>query len=461
MRSWLVGPAVAASLGLGAAIGAGAVAWSANDPPRIQSAPSEDTFRQLELFADVLAKVQTDYVTEPKDEELIEAAINGMLASLDPHSSYMDAESFRDMQVQTKGQYGGLGIEVTAEDGVVKVISPIDDTPASRAGIKSGDRFVAIDGQSIVGLPLSEAVKKMRGPVGTAIRITILREGTEEPFEVSLTRETIEVRAVTHRVEAGDIGYIRISTFNETTGDKTEAALRDLRRQLGGRMKGIVLDLRNNGGGLLDQAIEVSDLFMDGGEVVSTRGRDPADIDRYNARRGEMAPGVPVVVLINQGSASASEIVAGALQDRGRATVVGMDSFGKGSVQTVLPLRGGALRLTTAKYYTPAGRSIQATGIEPDIEVSAVRVTKEDIEKAALVFRGEEDLPHALGNEEGARRRAPHLPDDMPPADWKEGEDYQLKRAVDVLRGTAPVQRSAEAAPRTVAAAPATTTTRD
>jgi carboxyl-terminal processing protease len=404
------------------------MAWSA---PEDRS--RGDIYRQLELFADVLARVEQDYVTEIDDEEAIEAAIQGMLASLDPHSSYMDATEYREMQTQTRGEYGGLGIEVTSEDGVVRVVSPIDGTPAARAGIQAGDYLTAINGESIVGLTLNEAVRRMRGNAGSDITVTVAREGTD-PFDVTLTREIINVRAVTARIEGGDVGVIRISTFNERTGDMLQDAIRTVKRETGGRLRGVIVDLRNNPGGLLDQAIEVSDAFLDGGEVVSTRGRQPEDVQRYNARRGEDLAGVPVVVLINEASASAAEIVAGALQDRNRALVVGMDSFGKGSVQTVIPLQGGrdgALRLTTARYYTPAGRSIQGAGITPDIEVAARRVDPERLTRLRL---SEADLPNALDNESGAQRRGLHVPDDQPPENWSAEEDYQLKRAMDFLR---------------------------
>lgn len=460
MRAWWIGPTVAGALGLGAAIGAGAVAFSqAQNDAQIETAnTTDDTFRRLELFADVLARVQTDYVIEPKDEALIEGAINGMLQSLDPHSSYLPPEGFRDMQVQTRGEYGGLGLEVTAEDGVVTVVAPMDDTPASRAGLQTGDKLIAINGESIVGVPVSEAARRMRGPVGSAITITVAR-GEADPFPVTITRQTITMRPVRHRIE-GDFGYIRVTTFNENAGEAVADAVRSVKRDLGGRLKGVVLDLRNNPGGLVDQAVIIADHFLDGGEVVSTRGRRPEDIERYNAQRGELLPGVPVVVLINGGSASASEIVAGALQDRGRAIVVGMDSFGKGSVQTVIPMNGGrdgALRLTTAKYYTPAGRSIQATGIEPDVEIASVRITADDLKKAQeafAAFQGEESLPHALDNESGARRRAPHMPADMPPTDWKETEDYQLKRAFDILRDGPPKPSVVPASKQEAAAGP-------
>jgi carboxyl-terminal processing protease len=445
---WWIAPALAGAVGLGAALGGTAVAWSAGgrgDAVEMSQADTESTLRQLELFADVMARVRSDYVVRTQDSKLIESAIDGMLQSLDPHSSFLDADAFRAMQVSTRGEYGGLGIEVTSEDGAVKVISPMDDSPAARAGIRSGDKLIAINGESILGLPLDEAVKKMRGPVGSSIDVTVAREAVE-PFVVKIARELIVLKPVTMKIE-GDLGYLRISTFvNENTGAALERNIDDLQRQLGGRLKGVVLDLRNNGGGLLDQAIEVTDTFMDRGEVVSTRGRRPDDIQRYFGKPGERLAGVPIVILINEGTASAAEIVAGALQDRGRATIVGMASFGKGSVQTVIPLRNGqegALRLTTAKYYTPAGRSIQGAGIEPDIEIAAVRVTEEDLKRRKAEFRGEEDLPHALDNESGVKRKPPHMPADMPPADWKEGEDYQLKRAYELLRAGLPRREQA------------------
>ncbi|MGE3141748.1 MAG: S41 family peptidase [Hyphomonadaceae bacterium] len=424
--AWLAAPVV------GLAAGVGALAWSAQD-----SGAHGDVYRQLELFADVLARVESDYVTPIDEQKAMEAAIQGMLASLDPHSSYMNAAAFRDMQVQTRGEYGGLGIEVTMEDGIVRVVSPIDDTPASRAGIQAGDYLTAIDGQSIVGLTLNDAVSKMRGDVGTAIALTVAREG-QEPFDVSLTREIISVRSVTSRMD-GDVGVIRISTFNERTSDLLADAIRTVKRTP--HLRGVVLDLRNNPGGLLDQAIEVADDFLDGGEVVSTRGRRPDDVQRYNARRGDLLQGVPIVVLINGGSASASEIVAGALQDRNRALIVGTTSFGKGSVQTVIPLQGGrdgALRLTTARYYTPAGRSIQGAGIDPDMEVAQRRIDPERMRRLGL---SEADLPGALRNEAGAVRRGPHVPADQPPENYPADGDYQLSKALEFLRQGVVAQR--------------------
>ena len=418
--AWIAAPVA------GAAALLGALAWSAPEDNR------GDVYRQLELFADVLARVEQDYVVEVDEEAAMEAALQGMLASLDPHSSYLSPDDFRDMRSQARGEYQGLGIEVTMEEGVVRVVSPIDDTPAARAGIQAGDYITAVNGTSIVGGTLNDAVTMMRGEVGTEVTVTIARAG-QDPFDVVIARQTITTRAVTARVEGGDIGVLRISTFNERTGTMLQDGIRQVRREAGANLRGIVIDLRNNPGGLLDQAIEVSDAFLDGGEVVSTRGRRPEDVQRYNARRGDDMAGVPIVVLINGASASASEIVAGALQDRGRALIVGTDSFGKGSVQTLIPLQGGrdgALRLTTARYYTPAGRSIQGAGITPDMEVAARRVDPAQLPRGI----SEADLPNALNNDSGAQRRAAHVPDDQPPENWDMDEDYQLSRALDVLR---------------------------
>jgi carboxyl-terminal processing protease len=424
----LTGAALGVILG-GAAVGISAVAWPESSPSDARA----ETYRQLDLFAEVLARARADYVTEIDEKAAMEAAINGMLGSLDPHSSYLSAEDFESMQVQTSGEYGGLGIEVTMEDGFVKVITPMDDTPASRAGLESGDLLTAINGKPIVGLNINDAVKDMRGEPGTEIIVSVLREG-EDPFDVTLEREVIRPKSVTWKTIDDNIAYLRISTFNERTTELLESALSEATSDIGNRPAGIVLDLRNNGGGLLDQAISVSDKFLSGGEVVSTIGRRPGDIARYNARNGEVYKGVPIVAVINNGTASASEIVAGALQDRGRATVLGMTSFGKGSVQTVVPLGTdrGAMRLTTSRYYTPAGRSIQATGIVPDLEVAQSRVTEEEL--ARIRRFSEADLPNALSNEDGVEREIPHLPEDQPPEDY-DGEDYQLDRAIEVLRG--------------------------
>lgn len=440
-RWWII-PVIAGSVGVGAILGGGAVAWSDSETNFTQSSENrEATLHQLNIFADVLARVNTDYVVQPKQDELIDSAINGMLSSLDPHSSFMNAKEFNNMQTSTRGEYGGLGLEVTSDAGSVKVISPMDGSPGQKAGIKAGDRIIAIDGKNIVGMPLDDAVEQMRGKPGTSIDLTISREGTEGPIVLKLKREIIVLHAVTSRVE-GDIGYIRISTFvNENTSKEVDKAIDDIQRKLGGNVKGIILDLRNNGGGLLDQAVEVSDIFMDRGEIVSTRGRRPEQIERYYGNAGEKMAGVPLVILTNEGTASASEIVAGALQDRKRAVIFGTTSFGKGSVQTVIPLSGGkdgALRLTTAKYYTPSGRSIQGAGIKPDIEVSGIRLTDKDIERRKAEFRFEEDLPNALNNDSGAKREQPHMPKDMPPENWNKDKDYVLDRAIAFIHAGMP-----------------------
>ncbi|MDH3475105.1 MAG: S41 family peptidase [Rhodospirillales bacterium] len=395
-----------------------------------------ETYRQLKLFGDVFERVRADYVEEVTDEELIESAIQGMLTSLDPHSSYLDRKNFDDMRVQTKGEFGGLGIEVTMENGLVKVVSPIDDTPAFRAGVQAGDMISHLDGDPVLGLTLSEAVEKMRGPVNTDILLTI-RRGEREPFDVAITRDVITIRSVRSRVE-GDIGYIRITTFNEQTYTGVESAIKDIGAEVGEKVSGYVLDLRNNPGGLLDQAISVSDAFLHQGEIVSTRGRKVDDAQRFNARAGDLAGGLPLVVLINGGSASASEIVAGALQDHRRAIVMGTKSFGKGSVQTIIPLSGhGAMRLTTARYFTPSGRSIQAMGIEPDIEVAQAKIEELDVSQR----RSEADLRNALENPGaagGAAQDDGAGDDQGAAADGTEPPvDYQLARALDLLRGLA------------------------
>lgn len=437
MRAMLTGAAIGIVMG-GLAVGVSSLAW----PDSNSQNTRQQTYQQLDLFAEILARAQSEYVTEIDEAEAMEAAIDGMLNSLDPHSSYLSPDDFRAMQVQTSGEYGGLGIEVTMEDGFLKVITPMDDTPASRAGLESGDLLTAVNGQPIVGRTVSDAVKDIRGPIGSDITLTVLRANAD-PFDVTLTREKIRPKSVTWRVEDEDIAYLRVTTFNERTTELLEESIDAVSRELGGRPAGIVLDLRNNGGGLLDQAVSVSDKFLSGGEVVSTQGRRQGDIERYNARSGEEFRGVPMVVLINGGSASASEIVAGALQDRDRATVLGMTSFGKGSVQTVIPLGAdkGAIRLTTARYYTPAGRSIQTRGIEPDLEVAQRRVTEEELQTARRW--SEADMPNALENEDGEVRRGPHIPDDQPPEAYA-GDDYQLERAIEVLRG---VYRRAEITP--------------
>jgi carboxyl-terminal processing protease len=336
------------------------------------NAAIEDTYRQLNLFGDVFERVRADYVETPDDTKLIESAINGMLAGLDPHSSYMDPKSLKDMQVETKGEFGGLGIEVTMEDGLIKVIAPIDETPAAKAGVLANDLIVKVNGDPVQGMTLNQAVEKLRGPANTGVRLTIMRKGQDKPIEVSLMREVIRVRSVRSNVDGDDIGYIRMTQFSEQTTDGLKKAVADITRKVSNdRLKGYILDLRNNPGGLLDEAISVSSAFIQRGEIVSTRGRNPEETQRFTAHGGDLTRGKPVIVLINGGSASASEIVAGALQDQKRATILGTRSFGKGSVQTIIPLGSdnGALRLTTARYFTPSGRSIQAKGIVPDIEV--------------------------------------------------------------------------------------------
>ena len=377
---------------------------------------TSETYRQLNLFGDVFERVRAEYVEPVSDEQLIEAAINGMLTSLDPHSSYLNKKNFQDMQVQTRGEFGGLGIEVTMESGVIKVVSPIDDTPAYRAGLKSGDLITHLNGEAVQGMTLNDAVDKMRGPVGTEIKVTV-RRGEAEPFEVSMTRAVIKIQSVRFRTE-GNVGYIRITTFNEQTQSGLEKAFAGIKESLGAGLVGWVLDLRNNPGGLLDQAISVSNSFLDHGEIVSTRGRRPEDTQRYNAKPDSNLSGtLPVVVLVNGGSASASEIVAGALQDHHRAVIMGTQSFGKGSVQTIIPIAAshGAIRLTTSRYYTPSGRSIQQLGITPDIEVHQARL--EDLEQPAQ-HRREADLRGALRNDNqtGAAPAGTTAPAGQPPA---------------------------------------------
>ncbi len=410
---------------------------------------TSETYRQLNLFGDVFERVRAEYVEEVTDEQLIENAINGMLTALDPHSSYLNRKNFQDMQVQTRGEFGGLGIEVTMENGLVKVVSPIDETPAFRAGLQPGDLITHLDGEPIMGLTINEAVEKMRGPVGTDIKLTVRRGAAAEPFDVTLTRAVVKVQSVRHRRE-GDIGYIRITSFTEQTQSGLEKAIASLEQEIGENLKGFVLDLRNNPGGLLDQAVSVSDTFLDKGEIVSTRGREVEEGTRFNAKVGDLARKLPIVVLINGGSASASEIVAGALQDHRRAIVLGTQSFGKGSVQTIIPLPGhGAMRLTTARYYTPSGRSIQQLGITPDIEVQPAKVE----EIAQAVRRRESDLRGSLSNDtvQPPVNRAPAQPgaETEAPADGEGAAaeqppfDYQLARALDLLRGVALFQARA------------------
>lgn len=375
-----------------------------------------ETYRLLQLFGDVFARVRAEYVEPVQDRDLIENAINGMLTGLDPHSAFLNPRNFRDMQVQTRGEFGGLGIEVTQEGGFIRVISPIDDTPAARAGIRPGDTITHLNGSSTQGLTLQEAVEQMRGQRGTSLRLTIRREGAAAPIEMTIVRDVIRPQIVRFRMEGTDIGYIRITSFNEQTEANLRRAVATLRQQAGNNLRGLVLDLRNNPGGLLDQAVQVTDSFLEQGEIVSTRARRPEDAQRWNARAGDIAGGLPMVVLVNGGSASASEIVAGALQDHRRAVILGTRSFGKGSVQTVMPLGGnnGAIRITTARYYTPSGRSIQATGIEPDIEVVAARGATATAEAAPARDRDrEQNLRRALPAQ-GATPSAP--PAAAPPA---------------------------------------------
>ena len=426
--------------------------------PVISYAEKSDTFELLTLFGEVFDRVRSDYVEEVKDSDIIEAAINGMLTSLDPHSSYMNEKSFKDMQVQTKGEFGGLGIEVTMENGLVKVVSPIDDTPAAKAGVMPGDYISFIDDEQVMGLTLSEAVDKMRGKVDTKVKLTILREGAVEPIELILVRANIKIRAGRGRAEGDEIAYLRLTQFNEQTTDQMREEFANIKKNLP-HLRGVVLDLRNNPGGLLDEAVSVSDAFLAGGEIVSTRERNPNNTKRYSAKAGdELVPtDMPMVVIVNSGSASASEIVAGALQDHKRAVVLGTKSFGKGSVQTVIPLpEHGAMRLTTARYYTPSGRSIQARGIEPDVLVEQAKI--EPLKKTDKM-RMEADLRHRLETleekkaQEKLKNTPPSVekdsaPDDKDTApegekkddknaflrDPKASEDFQLQRAIDLLR---------------------------
>ena len=439
-------------LALGIAIGAVGAGWGPTTLSAFSQsayAAAADTYRQLNLFGDVFDKIRNDYVEKPDETKLIEAAINGMLSSLDPHSSYMDAKAYREMQVQTKGEFGGLGIEVTEEDGLIKVVSPIDDTPAAKAGIQANDVIVAIDDQSTQGLTLDQAVDKMRGPINSAVRLKIARGASKDVKEFKVVRDVIKVQSVRSHVEADDIGYIRITQFTEQTADGLKAAMDKLHTDISGdKFKGYILDLRNNPGGLLDQSIDVVNDFVDKGEIVSTRGRNPDDAQRFNARPGgDLSSGKPLVVLINGGSASASEIVAGALQDHKRATLIGTRSFGKGSVQTIMPLgQDGALRLTTARYYTPSGRSIQAKGIEPDLQI--LEDVPDDL-KGKDDTKGEASLKGHLknGDDEKTGSQA------YVPVDPK--ADKQLIAAIDLLHGV----KHAAVAPADLSATPAPTPT--
>ena len=394
--------------------------------------PNAEIYEHLDLFGDVLERVRNDYVEEPSDGDLIEAAINGMLSSLDPHSAYLSAKNFRDMQVQTRGEFGGLGIEVTMENGIVKVVAPIDDTPAAKAGVLANDLITHLDGEQIVGLTLQEAVEKMRGRVNTPIKLTIIRKGRTDPLDITITRDVIRINPVKARLEGeGEIGYVKITTFNEQTHSSLVKSVEKLKQEAGDKLKGFVIDLRNNPGGLLDQAVSVSDDFLDQGAIVLTKGRNLDETQRSQARSGDITDAKPVIVLINGGSASASEIVAGALQDHDRAEVIGTRSFGKGSVQTIIPLGAkGAIRLTTARYYTPSGRSIQAKGIVPDLIVE--QETPEEIAKReAQRPRGEASLRGHLNSEEEGPEESGSS--SYVPQDPK--EDRQLQFALATLRG--------------------------
>ena len=399
------------------------------------SSNTSETYKELNLFGDVFTLVRADYVDKVNDEKLIEGAINGMLTALDPHSNYLDAKDFNDMKVQTRGEFGGLGIEVSMENGLVKVVSPIDDTPAAHAGLKPGDLITHIDGTPVQGLTLPQAVEKMRGPVNSDINLTIRRKG-REAFDVKLTRAVIKIQSVRSHLEDKDIAYIRITSFNEQTDVGLTRAMKNLKQQANNKLIGVILDLRNNPGGLLDQAVAVSDAFLDKGEIVSTRGRRPDDAQRYDARPGDIAAGLPLAVLINGGSASASEIVAGALKDHHRAILMGTRSFGKGSVQTIIPLAGhGAMRLTTARYYTPSGRSIQAEGIEPDIVVEAAKIerppAKEDKTAQAAAPNDKK------ADDDKAKSEVAAAQNTVDAEVMGTADDYQMTRAIDMLRGIA------------------------
>ena len=430
-----------------------------------EAGKNASTYEQLDLFGNVFERIRSDYVEAPDDKKLIEAAINGMLTSLDPHSSFLPAKAYEDMQTQTRGSFGGLGIEVSQEDGLVKVVSPIDDTPAAEAGVKAGDYITHVDGEALMGLSLDEAVEKMRGPVGSEITVTILREGEKEPFDLTMTRDTIKLTVVRTRIE-GHAVVLRVSTFNDETMDTLKAELSKAVTEAGGmdKVTGFVLDLRNNPGGLLNQAIDVSDAFLDKGEIVSTRGRKSEESERWNAEPGDLAEGKPMVVLINGGSASASEIVTGALQDHNRAIVVGTKSFGKGSVQTVMPVTNdSAIRLTTARYYTPSGRSIQAMGINPDIIVQqpAAKPAGDEADKpksASSFSRSEAELRGALNNDAISDEEKKQIEEEAKEVEATaklREEDYQLAYAVDILKGLAAIGHNAEAvaAPAPVGAA--------
>lgn len=429
-------------------IGCAALALGGSAVAVASQTPRGETFRMLELFGDVLAVVEQAYVVEVDNQKLIEAALDGMMTALDPHSSYLTVKDLDGLRERTEGQYSGVGLEITSEAGLVKVISPMDEGPAARAGVQAGDVISAIEGQSAAGLTVSQVSERLRGAMGTSITVTFLRDG-EEPREVILTREVIRVDSVRGRIEDG-FGYLRIATFNENTVRELETEIARLKAENPG-ITGWVLDLRNNGGGLLTAAIGVSDAFLERGEIVSQRGRGPEQIERWTAKPGDLVDGAPVVVLINYGSASASEIVAGALKDHERATIVGLTSFGKGSVQTVIPMRGGqdgALSITTARYYTPSGASIQKIGIEPDLEVARNAAEARIVSRSSFIY-SENAYATALDSSIGAERKGAHVPYESPTAAWPTADDYQLKRALDLLRASGDLEQIA-AAPDTV-----------
>jgi len=431
--------------GFGCLVGLGAATQMAGPLLAQEKANKDNVYQQLDLFGSIFDRIRSEYVEEVDASDLIEAAINGMLTSLDPHSSYLSPDDAADMRTQTRGEFGGLGIEVTQEEGYVKVVSPIDDTPADAAGIEAGDFITHVDGESVLGLTLNEAVDRMRGPVGSEIIITVVREGETEPFDVSIIRDTIQLTAARARSE-GETVVLRVTTFNDNTYDNMADGLAKQIEAAGGidNINGVVLDLRNNPGGLLTQAIRVSDAFLEKGEIVSTRGRDPNDGERFNAKAGDLIDGKPIVVLINGGSASASEIVAGALQDHRRAIVVGTKSFGKGSVQTVMPLRGsGAMRLTTARYYTPSGRSIQNLGVSPDIIVKQPRRSVEPEDEDDRPTRSEADLRGSLSNDSLSEDEIRQIEEDRAKAEESaklRDEDYQLAYAIDILKGLSAIE---------------------
>lgn len=432
----------------GTVAGAGLATQLAGPIMAQEAARNASVYQQLDLFGDIFERIRAQYVEEVEPEKLIEAAINGMLTSLDPHSSFLPKKAFDDMQVQTRGEFGGLGIEVTQEDGYVKVVTPMDDTPAAAAGIQPGDFITHVDGESVLGLTLDQAVTKMRGPVGSEIVITVVRQGTAEPFDVSIIRDKIKLTVARARLE-GDTAVVRLTTFNDQTYPGLEDGLKKVFDEAGGadKVNGVVLDLRNNPGGLLTQAIKVADAFLDQGEIVSTRGRKPGDGERFNAVKGDLTGGKPVVVLINGGSASASEIVAGALQDHRRAIVVGTKSFGKGSVQSVIPLRGdGAMRLTTSRYYTPSGRSIQSLGVHPDILVEQPPrpAATETPEAERPRGRSEAELRGSLSNDSMTEDERRLLEEEAARAEASaklRKDDYQLAYAIDILRGLSAVAK--------------------